>query len=63
MWNDPIVDEVRRAREIHAKKFDYDLLAIVEDLKKQQSAGGRKFTVLPSRRPVVFPKIRAEKKK
>jgi hypothetical protein len=34
MWNDPVVDEVRKVRDEHAKKFNYDLQAIVADLKK-----------------------------
>jgi len=62
MWNDPIVEEVRRARDSHAKKFNYDLQAIVDDLKKQQKAGGRKFVVRPPKKPVVFPPTRVGKK-
>lgn len=33
MWTDPIVDETRRIRDEHARKFNYDLRAIFEDLK------------------------------
>jgi hypothetical protein len=62
MWNDPIVDEVRKARDLHAKKFNYDLQAIVADLKKQQEVSGRKFVILPPRKPTVFPKAKVEKK-
>ncbi len=36
MWDDPIVSEVRKAREVHAAKFDYDLRAIYLDLKKKE---------------------------
>ena len=50
MWKDPIVDEVRKIREAHAKKFNYDLQAIYEDLKKQEKASGRQFTTLPPKR-------------
>ena len=35
---DPIVEEVRRAREAHAKQFNYDLDAICEDLRKREKA-------------------------
>ena len=35
-WSDPIVDEIRSIREAHAKKFNYDLEAIVEDLKEYE---------------------------
>ena len=33
--NDPIVDEVRRYRDEHAKKFNYDLNAICDDFRKK----------------------------
>ena len=32
-WKDPIVEEVRRARDAYAKQFNYDLDAIYRDLK------------------------------
>ena len=50
MWNDPIVEEVRKIRNDHAKKFNYDLKAIAADLQKQQQAGRRKVVSLPSRK-------------
>ena len=34
MNDDPIIEEVRKAREVYAKKFDYDLDAICLDLQK-----------------------------
>ena len=52
--NDEIVDEVRAVREAHAAKFNYDLRAIYEDLKKSESehiASGHPF-ISP---PTVFP--------
>jgi hypothetical protein len=61
MWNDPIVEEVRKIRDEHAKKFDYDLQAIVADLKKQQKASKRKFVALPPRKPTVLPKTKIKK--
>jgi len=61
MWNDPIVEEVRKVRNAHAKKFGYDLQAIVIDLMKQQQAGKRKVVSLPRKKPIVFPKVKAEK--
>jgi hypothetical protein len=63
MWDDPIVEEVRKVREAHAKKFNYDLHAIAADLKRQQKAGKRKFFKLPPRKPVVLPKAKAGKEK
>lgn len=38
MLNDEIVAEVRAVREAHAAKFNYDLRAIFEDLKKSEAA-------------------------
>ena len=39
---DPIVDEVRRARDAYAARFHYDLRAICRDLKEQEKRSGRK---------------------
>lgn len=36
MKSDPIVEEVRKVREAHAAKFNYDLSAICADLKKKE---------------------------
>ena len=41
MWSDPIVDEVRRARDAYAAHFNYDLRAIYRDLKEQEKRSGR----------------------
>lgn len=35
--NDPIIEEVRKYRNEHAKRFNYDLDAICDDLIKCQS--------------------------
>ena len=40
MKRDPIVDEVRKVREAHAAKFNYDLTAICTDLKKKEKNAG-----------------------
>ena len=40
MKADPIVDEVRRVREAHAARFNYDLAAICADLKKKEKDSG-----------------------
>ncbi len=42
-WSDPIVDEVRRARDAYAARFNYDLRAIFRDLKEQEKRSGRKL--------------------
>ena len=63
MWNDPIVEEVRKARDEHAKKFNYDLQAIVAELKKQQNASKHKFVTLPPKKTTVLPKAKVDKDK
>ncbi len=40
---DPIVDEVRRVRDAHAAKFNYDPDAIFRDIKEQEKRSGRKY--------------------
>jgi hypothetical protein len=52
MWEDPIVEEVRKVREAHAARFNYDLLAIYHDLKEQEKQSGRQFMSFPPRRAV-----------
>lgn len=49
MKDDPIVREVRRIRDAHAAKFDYDLDAIYADLKEREAARD------PRRSPLVQP--------
>ena len=43
MTDDPIVAEVRKARDEHAAKFNYDLDAIYRDLKEKERMSGRKY--------------------
>jgi len=50
MWEDPIVAEVRKAREAHAAKFNYDLQAIYWDVKAQEKQSGRTFVSYPPKR-------------
>ena len=52
--NDPIVDEIRRIRDAHAARFNYDIRAIVRDLQEKQKRSGRKY--------VSYPPIRIEPK-
>jgi hypothetical protein len=40
-WSDPIVDEVRRARDAYAARFNYNLRAIFHDLKEKEKRSGR----------------------
>jgi len=58
-WQDPIVEEVRKARDAYAKQFNYDLDAIYRDLKEKESQSGRQVVPCPPKgekpppRPVV----------
>ena len=45
---DPIVEEVRKHRMEHTRKFNGDLAAICEDLRAIQRASGHKVTRLPA---------------
>ncbi|MBF0138331.1 MAG: hypothetical protein H7833_20255 [Magnetococcus sp. DMHC-1] len=49
MWEDPIVEEVRKVREEHAARFDYDLDAIYKDLKRLERESGREMVNLKPR--------------
>ncbi|HUT55810.1 MAG TPA: hypothetical protein VM658_20635 [bacterium] len=44
--NDPIVAEVRKHRMEHTRKFNGDLAAICEDLRKVQQNSGHKIVRL-----------------
>lgn len=44
---DPIVEEVRKARWEHAKRFGFDLDAICEDLRRIQKVCGHRVVSLP----------------
>jgi hypothetical protein len=37
---DPIVEEIRKVRDEHARQFNYDLHAICIDLKKKENVSG-----------------------
>ena len=52
--DDPIVAEVRQAREALSAKYNHDLAAMVADLQKrteQARLAGRKVVSFPPRRP------------
>jgi hypothetical protein len=55
MSRDTIVDEVRKAREEYARKFNFDLHAICEDLRKNERLAGGPVVSLPKRPPVSTP--------
>ena len=47
MFKDPIVEEVRAARQKHAAQFNYDLRKIAEDLRMKEQQAGRKIVSFP----------------
>ena len=51
MWKDEIVEEVRKAREEYAAKFDHDIDAIYKDIKRREAESGRKFVSFPPNKP------------
>jgi hypothetical protein len=53
MWTDPIVEEVRRVREQHAAKFDYDIGRIVADVKKREQESTRVVVAAPDRKQLA----------
>jgi hypothetical protein len=56
MWKDEIVEEVRKVRDEYAAKFNYDLDAIYEDIKKQEKKSRRKVVSL-SPKKVELPEL------
>jgi hypothetical protein len=49
-WQDPIVEEVRRARDAYAKQFNYDLDAIYRDLKAKERQSKQRVVPCPPKR-------------
>lgn len=50
MWQDPIVEEVRQAREAHAALYNYDLEAIYRALKEEEERHKEKLVSFPPKR-------------
>lgn len=58
MTEDPIVQEVRLAREEYAAQFNYDLRALCEDLRhrtEDAARAGRQVVPLPAARLASLP--------
>ena len=47
---DPIVEEIRKIREEHAARFNYDIDAIFEDLKRSERESGHPLVTLPPKK-------------
>ena len=50
MLNDPVVEEIRRIRDEHAARFNYDLDAIFDDFERSQKELGLPLITLPPNR-------------
>ena len=50
MFDDPIVDEIRRVRHAHASQFGNDISRIVADLRRLECESGREYVNFPPRR-------------
>jgi len=51
MEDDEIIAEIRKYREELAEKFDYDLDAIVDDLRRKESESGITTVFLKPKKP------------
>ncbi len=47
MSDDPIVEEVRRVKEAHAARYNYDMRAMAKALREQQKHSGHEIVSLP----------------
>jgi len=50
MFEDPIVEEIRRKRKTHAARFGNDLSAISDDIRRLEEQSGRDYVNFPPRR-------------
>jgi hypothetical protein len=51
---DPIVAEIRKTRDEYASRFNYDLHAMCEDLRRKQKLRGARVVSYPPRPPETF---------
>ena len=52
--SDPIVDEVRAARDAIAKEFDYDIERLARAIKAREAQSGREVVRLPPKKVTVI---------
>jgi hypothetical protein len=55
MTKDPIIEEIHKFREAHARKFNYDMDAIFADLKRKQAKRGNVADLKPVK--PVLPRV------
>jgi hypothetical protein len=57
--SDKIIENIHKVREEFAKKFDYDIHKMLEDIRSRQERSGRKI-VMPKN--ASKPKLKVEEK-
>ena len=57
MWRDPIVEEIRRNRQVYAARFHHDIKAICRAAREQQQKNGHKIVSLPPRSVTTAMKV------
>jgi hypothetical protein len=57
-FSDPIVDEVRAAREAIVEACDYDLDKLAVVLREHELKSGRRLVRLPPKPPIPIPPLR-----
>jgi predicted TIM-barrel fold metal-dependent hydrolase len=62
MFRDPIVEEVRKAREEYAQQFNFNLRDMVADLERRQRESGRKTVSFPPKRKSTVIAVRDDGK-
>ena len=50
MYCDPVIDEIRGYRDEYAARFNYDVKAMLTDLKRRQRESGRPTVSRPPKR-------------
>ena len=50
MYTDPIIEEIRRFRDEYAARFNYDVKAMLADIRRRQKESGRRTVSRPPKR-------------
>jgi hypothetical protein len=50
IWTDPIIEDLHRIREDLATRFNFDIQAIVEDIRKRQNESGHPVVSFATRK-------------
>jgi hypothetical protein len=51
MWKVPIVEEIHKIREEHARKFNFGFDAILKDIQEREAQSGREVVSFSPRKP------------